>query len=101
MPEPEVHFVVLHTPGPNWQPGADPREQPGMEHHVGHYATLLADGRLEMGGPFLGQDQGGMMVATAETKLEELEEFARIDPAVEGGLLTYEIRAWYVPMKRD
>lgn len=41
------------------------------------------------------------MVATAETKLEELEEFARIDPAVEGGLLTYEIRAWYVPMKRD
>lgn len=101
MPSGEVHFVVMHSPGPNWQPGIDPRDQVGMEHHVAHYAGLLADGRLEMGGPFLGQDQGGMMVAAAGTNLEELDEFARDDPAVLAGLLRYEIRSWYVPMRRD
>jgi uncharacterized protein YciI len=69
-----------------------------MEAHVAHYAQLLEDGRLEMGGPFLDADAGGMMIATEGVGLDELERFAAEDPAVHSGLLRYEVRTWYVPM---
>ena len=103
MPEvpPHVRFVVIHRPGPAWQPGVDFREQPGVMEHVGHYAGLHADGKLELGGPFLTDDAGGMMVATSDVSEEELAAFAGSDPAVASGLLEFEVRPWYVAMKRE
>lgn len=101
MQSPQTHLVVLHAPGPGWQPGVDFREQPGVSEHVAHYGQLMERGRLEMGGPFLSADSGGMMVATPDVGFDELDAFASHDPAVESGLLTYEIRAWYVPMRRE
>lgn len=96
---PQVHAVVFHRPGPQWQAGVNFREQPGVMAHVQHYAQLLEKGQLEMGGPFLLPDSGGMMVATAEVTLEVLEAFAAADPAVQSGLLMYEVRPWYVAMR--
>jgi uncharacterized protein YciI len=97
----DTRLVVLHTPGPKWKRGVDFREQPGVGAHVAHYAILMAQGRLEMGGPFLSDDNGGMMVATPDVSLDELEAFASADPAVKSGLLHYEIRTWYVPMRKS
>ena len=68
--------------------------------HVGHYRTLHEQGKLEMGGPFLLPDSGGMMVPISELSQEEIETFAQADPAVLSGLLTYEFRPWYVAMSR-
>jgi uncharacterized protein YciI len=100
MPETIVYAVVLHRPGRAWRPGVDFREQPGVDEHVAHYAAYLEAGNLEFGGPFLGNDEGGLMVAAADVPVEELEAFAAADPAVASGLLTYEVRSWYVPMRR-
>lgn len=96
---PQVHAVVFHRPGPQWQSGVSFREQPGVMAHVHHYAQLLEKGQLVMGGPFLLPDSGGMMVATAGVTLEAIEAFAAADPAVQAGLLVYEVRPWYVAMQ--
>jgi uncharacterized protein YciI len=101
MNEPAIHHVVIHRPGPAWRPGVDFREQPGVKDHVAHYHALHEVGKLEMGGPFLTPDGGGMMVAAADVTAQELEAFAAADPAVRSGLLRYEIRPWYVPMRSD
>ncbi len=97
---PIIRFVVFHTPGPKWQPGIDFREQESVMEHVLHYKKLHDDGKLEMGGPFLIPDAGGMMVAVPEVTREELEAYAAADPAVQAGLLKYEIQPWYTPMER-
>jgi uncharacterized protein YciI len=94
-------YVVFHSPGPSWQYGVDFREQPGVREHVEHYGRFHEEGKLELGGPFLVPDSGGMMVATKDVSLEELEAFAAADPAVQAGLLHFEIRPWYTAMERD
>lgn len=38
------------------------------------------------------------MIAIESVDKEELESFAAADPAVQKGLLTYEIKTWYVAM---
>lgn len=99
--DPRVRHVLFHAPGPHWQPGVDFRQQPGVMAHVHNYRQLLERGKLEMGGPFLHADAGGMMVAVPEVSFVELDAFAAADPAVQAGLVRYEIRAWYTPMVHD
>jgi uncharacterized protein YciI len=94
-----VRYVVFHRPGPKWKPGVDFREQEGVGEHVQHYLKLHRQGRLELGGPFLLQEAGGMMVATKEVSREDLEAFAAQDPAVQSGLLVFEIRPWLTAME--
>ena len=96
---PSIRYVVFHTPGPRWQPGIDFREQDGVREHVQHYSRFHEQGKLVLGGPFLLQDAGGMMVATKDVSREELESFAASDPAVQSGLLLYEVRPWLTPME--
>ena len=93
--------MVFHRPGPQWQSGVDFREQEGVDEHVQHYLKLHEQGKLELGGPFLSQDAGGMMVATKDVSQEELEAFAAVDPAVQSGLLLYEIRPWLTAMEHQ
>jgi hypothetical protein len=88
---PDIRFVVLHHPGPSWRKGVDAREQPGIDAHVEHYRKLLARGL---------PDSGGMMVPAAGVSKEEITAYAAADPAVASELLEYEVRSWYVAMKR-
>jgi len=39
------------------------------------------------------------VVATKDVSREELESFAAADPAVQSGLLIYEIRPWLTAME--
>ena len=94
-----IRYVVIHKPGSKWQPGVDFREQEGVGEHVQHYLKFHQQGKLQLGGPFLMQDMGGMMVAIKEVTREELEAFAAEDPAVKSGLLTYEVRPWMTVME--
>jgi uncharacterized protein len=79
----------------------DFREQEGVGEQVQHYLKLHEQGKLELGGPFLLQDTGGMMVATKDVSQEELEAFAASDPAIQAGLLLYEIRPWLTVMEHQ
>jgi len=77
-----IRQVVFHLPGPKWQPDIDYREQEGVGQHVRHYLKFHEQGKLELGGPCLLQDAGGMMIATKEVTREDLEAFAAANPAV-------------------
>ena len=99
QPARPIRYVVLHKPGPKWQTGVDYRQQAGVNEHVQHYLELHEKGKLELGGPFLLPDMGGMMVTTKEVSLEEIEAFAAEDPAVQSGLLIYEVRPWMTAME--
>jgi uncharacterized protein YciI len=99
QPARPIRYVVLHKPGPKWQTGVDYRQQAGVNEHVQHYFKLHEQGKLQLGGPFLLPDMGGMMVTTKDVSLEEIEAFAAEDPAVQSGLLIYEVRPWMTAME--
>jgi uncharacterized protein YciI len=96
-----IRYVILHKPGVKWKYGVDYREQDGVSEHVQHYLKLYEQGKLELGGPFLLPDIGGMMVTTKDVSQEEIEAFAAVDPAVQSGLLIYEIRPWMTAMEHE
>jgi len=98
-PVPDLRWVVVHAPGPTWQAGLPPFEQPGIAAHVAHYRAWLASGKLAMGGPFLDAGGGGMMITTRDVGEDELRAFAAADPAVVAGLLTLDVRRWLVGMQ--
>ena len=95
---PPPQLVVFHRPGPRWRKGAPLLEQDGVAQHVAHYRQLLDAGKLQMGGPFLDDEGGGMMIAVPGVDPAELRAFAEADPAVRGGLLTVEVRPWLMGM---
>jgi len=94
-------YVVVHAPGPAWQAGVPAFEQHGLQAHVAHYAQLLAQGKLLMGGPFLDAASGGIMIAQPGVSAQELRQFADADPAVLSGLLTADVRPWLVGLAVD
>jgi len=53
-----------------------------------------------MGGPYVTPDTGGMMIPAAGLSEEEVRSLAAADPAVQSGLLEFDIRPWYVAMRR-
>jgi uncharacterized protein YciI len=99
----ETRQVVFHSPGPKWKPGFNFRDQQEdlVMAHVQHYAKFHEQGKLLHGGPFIDIDSGGMMVTTKEVTREELDGFAASDPAVNAGLLVFEIKTWYVAMSHE
>jgi uncharacterized protein YciI len=94
--QPQIYYVFFHTPGPAWVDGIDFREQPGVIDHVKYMASFLATDQLLIGGPFL-DNSGGMMVMRAENQ-EAAERAAYADPAVKAGLLRVNVKPWLVPM---
>ncbi|MEO8849611.1 MAG: YciI family protein [Casimicrobiaceae bacterium] len=91
---PEFRYVVVHRPGPNWKAGVPAFEQPGLQAHVEYFASLLKAGKLMMGGPFMDEASGGMMIPEASMSEGEIRAFAAQDPTVKSGLLVFEVRPW-------
>jgi uncharacterized protein YciI len=99
LSKPIPQWVVFHDPGPRWQRGVPPFEQEGLQAHVDHYRELLKNGKLALGGPFLDDNGGGMMVAAVGVGAAELAAVAAADPTVASGLLTFRIRPWLIGMR--
>jgi uncharacterized protein YciI len=89
---PPVFFVIVQTPGPRWQLDRPFHEQHGIIEHVEYLANYLDQGKLVMGGPFL-DDAGGIVVLRTRN-IEEAESIAQHDPAVRSGVLIAHVRPW-------
>ena len=96
----DIRYVVLHAPGPNWKAGVPFTQQDGVQGHVAHFHGLLESGKLQMGGPFLDERAGGMMIPAEGLAEAEIVAFAESDPAVGSGMLTVSVRPWLVGMQR-
>jgi uncharacterized protein YciI len=94
------HQVIEHRPGSAWVHGVPFREQPGVEHHFATVKSWLDDGRIVVGGPFL-DDLGGGVVVTRFDSLEDAVAAAAADAAVVAGLLTFVVRPWFLAMWDD
>ncbi len=90
--------IVHHSRGPRWDIEAGFRDQPGIRDHVRYYETLDADGRILMGGPFL-DDSGGMMILRARDSLDTIRGIAMSDPAVEAGVLGMRVLSISHPVR--
>ncbi len=96
---PERRLVVFHSPGPAWESGLPLMQQVGIQAHSAHFAKLLQAGQLELGGPFVDGAGGGMMICKSGIDEDALRMHALSDPAVESGLLQFEIRLWIIGLK--
>jgi hypothetical protein len=73
---PRTHFVVINTPGPEWEPGRDMRKQQGWDEHAAFMDDLAAEGFIVLGGPIGGDGHRAMLVCDA---IDEAEVRARLD----------------------
>ena len=89
-------FVLFHQPGPDWEEGVPYPEQPGIDAHFEFARKLANDGHLLMGGPFVDEASGGMLVIQAES-LDRAEMLANEDASI-GGLLRVTVRPWRIAM---
>jgi uncharacterized protein YciI len=96
--QPTIYFVIFHTPGPQWDKTKSFRQQPGVMKHVEYMSQFLESKKLVMGGPFL-DDSGGMMILEAKD-VQEAQKIAQDDPTVKSGLLVANVKPWMVAMSR-
>ena len=102
VPErPPTWYAVLHLPGPNWRAGVSPFEQPAINEHIEHYAAQQAQGKLALGGPFMGAGQDGGLMVLYNVTYEEAVAIAEADPAVQDGTLQHQLRTWFVAMSGE
>jgi len=97
---PPRYFVVFHAPGPAWEPGVDFRDQPHVNAHVEYFAGQAGQGRIVLGGPFLDEESGGMMILRAHSQ-EEAERIARDDPGARVGFVTARVRPWLAALSSE
>jgi uncharacterized protein YciI len=95
---PKRYFVLSHVPGPAWDHAKGFADQPGIEHHVGYMKPIFEAGKIVLGGPFL-DNSGGMMILDVAT-VEEATAIAGADPTVKAGLLIVTVRPWMAAFAR-
>ena len=84
-------FVIDYRRGPAWLDQKSVFEQP-LQNHLAYMRTLQGQGTLLLGGPFL-DDAGGLIVVHAES-MAEAEALMRADPAVQDGVMVAETHPW-------
>jgi uncharacterized protein YciI len=95
---PKTYYVLLHSPGPHWNKAKSFREQPGIQAHIAYMGGFDKAGKLVIGGPFL-DNTGGLMVLEAAS-LDEAKAEAMADPTVKSGLLKVTVHPWLVAFQR-
>jgi len=84
-------FVIDYRRGPAWLDRKSVFKQP-LQGHLAYMRTLQGQGTLVLGGPFL-DDAGGLIVVKAEG-VAQAEALMRADPAVQDGVMVAEAHPW-------
>ncbi len=93
---PELWHVLVHSPGPRWQPDLSPWEQEGFGQHFAFIQSLDTRGLLVAAGPLpASAGKGQTIVRNLDT--ETAARLARTeDASVSTGLLEVEVIPWLV-----
>lgn len=86
-------FAICYSRGPSWVTGKSVFEQP-LQAHLAYMKTLRVQGRLLLGGPFL-DDEGGLVVVSA-AGIDEANQIASDDPAIRAGVMVAKAHPWKI-----
>ena len=86
-------FAICYRRGPNWVEGKKISEQP-LQKHLAYMNALRASGSLLLGGPFV-DDQGGLVIVSA-LDTDEAVRLAADDPAIHTGVMLADVHPWKV-----
>lgn len=86
-------FIAHYHRGPQWQAGKSVFEQP-LQGHLAYMHQLVQQRRLLIGGPFL-DDSGGLIVLSAES-IDEARALVAADPAVRDQVMVAQTHPWRV-----
>jgi uncharacterized protein YciI len=96
MTAPELWHLLIHTPGPNAEPGVPISKAPWFPQHRKLHIRLAEAGYLIAAGPLPGRPGAGQTLVRGAS-LDELTWLAtEADRAVAGGYLEVEIVPWTV-----
>ena len=85
-----MHFLLFY----NYVPDVLERRPQFRGPHIQYAKTSVARGELLLGGAFADPVDGAVLLFSAPSK-DLVEDFARKDPYVTGGLVTsWNVRAW-------
>ena len=98
LPPPITVYVALLRPGPSWEPGIPRERQARILNHDAYLLSLRARGIVFIGGE-LGEDGTSLTVFTTPTA-RDAARYLRVDPAVEAGVLVYELLPWVARLPR-
>lgn len=90
---PKPTHAILYSAGPNWIEGR-PANQQNLGEHAQYMSDLIKRGYLIFGGPW--RDLPGGMTLIRARNDEEARAILDRDPAVRGGIMVGELRAWNV-----
>jgi uncharacterized protein YciI len=91
-----TRFVLFHLPGPAWDSSRDTVQQTGIAEHFAYIKGLSERGIVFLGGPFLQEMAGGMLITHIGLTDADMQAIIRDDPAVQSGLIRAELRSWLV-----
>ena len=87
---PPMHYLLFYT----YVPDVLEKRPKFRGAHLGHARAALARGELKLAGAFADPVDGAALFFSAPSKAV-VEQFAKDDPYVTGGLVTkWEIREW-------
>jgi uncharacterized protein YciI len=86
-------FALCYQRGPGWVPGKPVFEQPLHAHRL-YMRQLFEAGTLRLGGPFL-DDTGGLVIVQAADEGAARELLDR-DPAISAGVMRATLHSWQV-----
>lgn len=84
-------FVLHYRRGPAWLEGKTVFEQP-LAEHLAYVKQLIFAGTLALGGPFL-DDSGGLLVVHADDTAAA-QAIAEADPAIRAEIMVAEVHPW-------
>jgi uncharacterized protein YciI len=92
-----MHFLLFYT----YVPDVLERRPQFRGAHVKHARESIARGELILGGAFADPVDGAVLFFSAPTR-DLVENFAKADPYVTGGLVTaWKVREWTTVIGKD
>lgn len=96
MDEPELWHLLIHTPGPNADPGVPISEAPWFPQHRKLHIRLAEAGMLVAAGPLPGRPGAGQTLVRGASTDDITWLATEADKAVAAGYLEVEIVPWHV-----
>jgi uncharacterized protein len=92
-----MHFLLFYA----YVPDVLEKRPKFRGAHIGHARASIARGELQLGGAYADPVDGALLLFKADSK-SVIEQFAKDDPYVTGGLVTqWIVREWTTVIGKD